>query len=145
MTQQGLNAYRRIEVQSRTPLELVVMLYDGALRFAALAHDATLRHDLPARREATSRLLAIIGELQNTLDLEHGGEVAAALDGLYDYMSRRILEATAGHTAAPLDEVRRLLATLRDAWLAAANTGGIDPVVASSVMAPAAALAEQAR
>lgn len=145
MTQQGLNAYRRTEVQSRTPLELVVMLYDGALRFAALAHDATLRHDLPARREATSRLLAIIGELQNTLDLANGGEVAAALDSLYDYMARRILDATTGNTVAPLDEVRQLLVTLRDGWLTVANTGGIDPVVAAGAMAPAEALLEQAR
>jgi flagellar protein FliS len=145
MTQQGLNAYRRTEVQSRTPLELVVMLYDGALRFAALAHDATLRQDLPARRDATSRLLAIIGELQNTLDLVNGGEVATALDGLYGYMSHRVLEATAGNTPVPLEEVSRLLTTLRDGWLTVANTGGIDPVVAASAMAPATALLEQAR
>ena len=92
MTQQGLNAYRRTEVQSRTPLELVVMLYDGALRFAVQARDAILQRDLHARREATSRLLAIVAELQNTLDLEQGGEVAATLDDLYGYMSRRVLE-----------------------------------------------------
>ena len=147
MTQQGLNAYRRTEVQSRTPLELVVMLYDGALRFAAVAYDAILRGDLRARRDATSRLLAIVAELQNTLDLERGGEVAASLDGLYDYMSRRVLEATSRNDAAPLEEVRRLLETLRESWLTLARMDAVDPVVAAAAIPQpqGASLMEQAR
>lgn len=131
MRQQGLNAYRRTEVQSRTPIELVVMLYDGALRFVAVAQDALRRRDIPARREATSRLLAIVSELQSTLDLERGGEVAARLDGLYDYVTRRILDVTAHNDEAALDEVRRLLETLRDGWQALARTATIDPMVAA--------------
>jgi len=143
MTQQGLNAYRRTEVQSRTPLELVVMLYDGALRFTVLAHDAVLRRDIRARHDATSRLLGIISELQNTLDLERGGEVAASLDGLYDYMARRVLEATSRNDAAPLADVRRLLETLRDAWLTLSRTGGIDPALVADAARVAAAPMEQ--
>jgi len=133
----ALNAYRQTEVQSRTPLELVVMLYDGALRFAVQARDAAVRRDLPARRDATSRLLAIIAELQNTLDLERGGEVAATLDGLYDYMSQRIFHATATNDAGALDEVRGLLETVRDAWVTLARTPTIDPVVAAAAAPPA--------
>ncbi|MCC7180175.1 MAG: flagellar export chaperone FliS [Acidobacteria bacterium] len=137
MRQQGLNAYRRTEVQSRTPIELVVMLYDGALRFVAVAQDALRRRDIPARREATSRLLAIVSELQSTLDLERGGEVAARLDGLYDYVTRRILDVTAHNDEAALDEVRRLLETLRDGWQALARTATIDPMVAAVAARPA--------
>lgn len=111
-----LNVYRQTEVQSRNPLELVVLLYDGALRFLATAHAAFERNDIPARRQATSRLLAIVSELQSTLDLERGGDIAARLDALYSYMTTRIVDATTTHSAAPLDEVRRLLETLRDAW-----------------------------
>lgn len=143
MTQQGLNAYRRTEVQSRTPLELVVMLYDGALRFTVIAHEATLRRDIRARHDATSRLLGIIAELQNTLDLERGGEVAASLDGLYDYMSRCVLDATSRNDAAPLAEVRRLLETLRDGWLTLARTPVVDPLVAAGAEQMAATPMEQ--
>lgn len=143
MTQQGLNAYRRTEVQSRTPLELVVMLYDGALRFTAVAQDAILRHDIHARHEATSRLLGIIGELQNTLDLERGGEVARSLDGLYDYMSQRVLDATSRNDAAPLAEIRRLLEPLRDAWLTLSRTPVVDPLVAAEAARLAALPMEQ--
>jgi len=112
----GLNAYRKTEVQSRTPLELVVMLYDGALRFIGVARDAIGRGDIRARAEATSRALAIISELQSTLDVERGGELATSLDDMYRYLTQRIVQATVKNDAAPLDEARRLLETLRDGW-----------------------------
>lgn len=112
----GLNAYRTTEIESRTPLELVVLLYDGALRFLAVTREAIVRRDIRARRDALSRVLAIISELQSTLDLDRGGTVATALDGLYDYMTRRLMEAAAQNDTAPIDEVRGLLETLRDGW-----------------------------
>lgn len=116
MTSNPAHAYRQTEVQSRSPLELVVLLYDGALRFLAAARDGFERGDIPARRQATSRLLAIISELQATLDVERGGDVAASLDELYAYMTQRIVDATVSHSAAPLEDVRRLLETLREGW-----------------------------
>jgi flagellar protein FliS len=112
----GLNSYRQTQVQSRTPLELVVMLYDGALQSLWTARGAIERRDIPARRDALSRAMAIISELQSTLNLEQGGSVAATLDQLYSYATRRLLEATMKNDVAPVDEVRRLLETLRDAW-----------------------------
>lgn len=116
MQHKGLNAYRQTEVQSRTPLELVVMLYDGALRFLAVAHDAVVRRDIPARRDALARVLAIVSELQSTLDLERGGVVATDLDNLYTYITARLMDAAAKNDTAPLDDARRLLETLRGAW-----------------------------
>lgn len=112
----GLHAYRKTEVQSRTPLELVVMLYDGAIRFVGAAADAIGRGDIRGRAEATSRALAIISELQSTLDVERGGEMAASLDDMYRYLTQRLVQATVKNQVAPLDEARRLLETLRDGW-----------------------------
>jgi flagellar protein FliS len=114
--QKGLDSYRQTQVQSRTPLELVVMLYDGALRFMTAAREAIERRDIPARREAISRTLAIVSELQSTLNLEQGGEVALSLDGLYDYANMRLIDAAARNDAAPIDEVHKLFSTLREAW-----------------------------
>lgn len=129
MQHKGLNAYRQTEVQSRTPLELVVMLYDGALRFLAVAHDAVVRRDIPARRDAIAKVLAIVSELQSTLDLERGGVVATDLDGLYTYITTRVMDATAKNDTAPLEDARRLLETLRNAWHAIAVPPGaaVDP------------------
>jgi flagellar secretion chaperone FliS len=119
--QQGLNAYRQTEVQSRTPLELVVMLHDGALRHLLAAKTAIGRNDIRARKEAVGRLLAIVSELQNTLDVERGGDIATSLDELYGYMMSRIMDAVAKNNAAPLTEVERIIVTLREGWQAIAT------------------------
>jgi flagellar protein FliS len=112
----GAHAYRQTQVQSRTPLELVVMLYDGAIRFIGTARGAIERRDIPARRDALQRALAIVAELQNTLNLEAGGEIAASLDRLYTYVTDRLITAAAQNSVAPLDEARKVLETLRDGW-----------------------------
>jgi flagellar protein FliS len=123
----GLDSYRQTQVQSRTPLELVVMLYDGALRFMSAARDAIERRDIPARRDAISRALAIVSELQSTLNLEQGGALASSLDDLYGYANMRLLDAAAQNDVAPINEVHKLFTTLRGAW--------------SEIAAPAAAAA----
>lgn len=121
MTPRALSTYRQTHVQSRTPLELVVMLYDGALTFLARARDAVDRGDISARCEASNRALAIIGELKSTLNLERGGEVARQLDEIYGYVNGCILRAASENTVAPLDDARRVLTTLRDAWATVAT------------------------
>jgi flagellar secretion chaperone FliS len=127
----GLHSYRQTQVQSRTPLELVVMLYDGAIQSLATTRSAIERRDIPARRDAVARALAIISELQSTLNIEEGGAVAVSLDELYDYAGRRLLDATMHNDAKPVDEVSRLFITLRDAWQTIAAP---QPVVAAAGM-----------
>jgi flagellar protein FliS len=112
----GAVAYQHTSVQSSSPLELVVLLYDGALRHLVAAKDATLRHDLIARRDAFSKAMAIITELQSTLNLEDGGQVAVSLDALYTYMTGKLIESTANKDVAGIEEVEKLLRPLREAW-----------------------------
>ncbi len=108
--------YLQTQVRSSTPLELVVMLYDGALRASATAADAMLRRDIPTRRTAVSRTMAIIGELQSTLDMDKGGAVAAELDRLYSWMMSQLADATVRQDAKPIQDVHKTLAILRDGW-----------------------------
>jgi flagellar protein FliS len=117
----GAQSYLQTDVQSATPLTLVVKLYDAAVRSAATAHDAMVRGDIPARRAAINRLMDIIAELQNTLDLERGGKIATDLDGLYTYLLSRLLDAISRQDARPVEEVQRILTTLRGAWQEIAN------------------------
>jgi flagellar protein FliS len=112
----GANAYVQTHVQSRSPLELVVMLYDGALRFLGDARTAIEQNDLARKRTAMSRALAIMSELQSTLNIEQGGEIATQLDSLYTYLNGRMLDASMKNDVAALDESVRLLAMLRSAW-----------------------------
>ena len=136
-TARGLSSYRNTQVQSRTPLELVVMLYDGALKFMGRAREAIERRDIPARREALSRTLAIISELQSTLNLAEGGQVAIELDRLYSYSNARLLEAAMKNEVAAVDDVKRVFEILRDGW----NTIATQPPPTASALQPSGARA----
>jgi flagellar protein FliS len=115
-TSRAAQAYRRVESESRSPLELVVMLYDGALRFLGEASAAAARGDLRGRAKGVSRTLAIVAELQSTLDVEKGGAVAHQLDDLYTYITSRLLDVALKNDATAIDEARTLLTPIRDAW-----------------------------
>ena len=112
----GAEAYYQTHVQSRSPLELVVMLYDGALRFCEQAADAMDKGDMPAKAVAMSKALAILSELQSTLNLQEGGDVARQLDALYTHMNERLVDANVQRASAPIRDVIKLLLPLRDAW-----------------------------
>lgn len=109
-------AYKQVQVSSRSPLELVVMLYDGALAALGQARDALVRRDLVTKAVCLSQAFAIIGELQSSLNLEDGQDVAARLDAIYTYVTGRLSDANISGDAAHLDESIRLLSTLREAW-----------------------------
>jgi flagellar protein FliS len=113
----GALAYRTVDAQSRSPLELVVMLYDGAIRFLGEAMEADDRKDQWGRARAVSKALAIVGELRSTLNTEEGSTLAVELDRLYDYMMNRLLEVSTKRDVSGLQEVRRLLGTLREGWV----------------------------
>ena len=123
----GAVAYQHTSVQSSSPLELVVLLYDGALRHLVAARDATLRNDLMARREAFSKVMAIITELQSTLNIEEGSGLALELDRLYDYMTARLLEVTLKKDMSALEEVRQLLVTVREGWVQVSASVALSP------------------
>ncbi len=127
MSPRGADAYRKTSVQSSSPLELVVMLYDGAIRFVLEARDAIARNDVRARTTAVSRALAIVAELQNTLNVKEGGEVARELDRLYAYMNTRLFEITAKADDHAAQEVHKLLVTQREGWAQIAAKGGAAP------------------
>lgn len=92
------------------------MLYDGAIRFVAEAREAADQGDIIGRTRAVSRALAIVTELQNRLRLDDGGEVAKELDRLYTYINTRLLDSNIKKDRKALDEVHRLLGTVREGW-----------------------------
>ena len=118
----GAEAYYQTHVQSRSPLELVVMLYDGALRFCDQAATAMDAGDMTTKAVAMSRAFAILAELQNTLNVREGGEVALQLDALYAHMNDRLVDANIQRSSAPIRDVMRLLTPLRDAWAQVATS-----------------------
>jgi flagellar protein FliS len=114
--------YLRTQVRSSAPLELVVLLYDAALRAMTTAREAMGRRDIPGRRTALSKAMAIVNELQTALDMERGGAIASDLDRLYTWVNSRLLDAVVKQDAAPIEEAQRVLETLRGAWHTIATT-----------------------
>ena len=108
-------------VAAADPHRLIVMLMDGALERIATARGCLIRGETADKARLLNRAVSIIGELRSSLDLKAGGQVAANLGELYDYMCRRLLKATAENRVELLDEVTKLLSDIRTAWVAIPN------------------------
>ena len=92
------------------------MLYDGALQSLGEAKDAMARKDVTARTKAISRALAILTELQGTLNVKDGGAIAEELDRLYAFAISRLVDVTTKRDASAIDEIVKVLTPLRDGW-----------------------------
>ena len=114
-------SYRKVATQTASPGQLVLMLYDGAIRFSEqalagfehrgdpLAFNQTINNNL-------HRAQAIIMELNAVLNMARGGEVAFNLRRLYLYMDRRLREANIRKQKEPIVEVIMRLRVIRDSW-----------------------------
>jgi flagellar protein FliS len=100
---------------------LIVMLMDGALERIATARGCLIRGEMAEKARLLNRAVSIIGELRSSLDPKSGGQIAANLGELYDYMCRRLLKATAENRVEMLDEVTKLLGDIRTAWVTIPN------------------------
>ena len=121
--------YKSNSVLTAGPGQLVLMLFDGALRAMANAREALARpeEDIQRLQVANAQLLkaqAIIGELQSTLNMEQGGEISSNLDELYRWSSVRLLDATVHNDPAPIEDVLTVFRTLRDGWNGIASGSG---------------------
>ena len=115
-------AYRQQSVLTATPGQLVVMLYDGCLRFLHQAAYAMREGEHGEAERRLGRAEAIIDELLATLDLEKGGVIASRLQGIYVFCNRQLLDARTERDPAMIEKVAELLAELRDAWAQIAST-----------------------
>jgi flagellar protein FliS len=118
MVHQGIRQYQQTTICSQSPERLIVMLYEGALRFLESARSAARDGDLPAMGRHVGRAQMIVLELQCSLDREVGGKVAVELDALYGFVLRELtalrLDADIQHIA----DIRRVLLPLLAAWRA---------------------------
>ncbi|MCE9612504.1 MAG: flagellar export chaperone FliS [Chthoniobacter sp.] len=114
------SSYKSVAVSSATPGQLVLMLFDGALRFLATAAHGFEQANIAARNEQIHNNLVktqkILRELQCSLDLKTGGEFAKTMFALYEFMLDQLQAANLAKDAAPIGVVERLLGEIRGAW-----------------------------
>ncbi|MCF8025537.1 MAG: flagellar export chaperone FliS [Desulfobacteraceae bacterium] len=116
-----MNHYQQNQVKTASPEQILILLYEGAIRFLKQAKMAMEEGDRVTRLEKISRALAIITELSNTLDFEKGGEVAENLDALYAFITRELTRSNMENDPAPVETAIGILTELHEAWCQAAE------------------------
>ena len=120
MQKRGLSQYGKVAVGSEasyaSPHRLIQMLMEGALDKIAFSKGQIERNDFAEKGRNITWAISIIQGLSASLDVESGGEIAANLEGLYDYMVRRLLEANKTNDVEILEEVSSLLKEVKQAW-----------------------------
>ena len=110
------SVYKEVSISTSSPTNLVVLLYQGSVRFLREAVDDIKRQDYVHKRQSIDRAAAIIHYLQSTLDTEKGQDIARELNRLYEYITVRIYEGSTRLDCQPIEEVIKLLETLLSGW-----------------------------
>jgi len=112
----ALNSYNQFNTSVEKPEKLILMLYEGALKFTNFAKKAIERGDIEEKVKYIIKTSNIFIELINNLDYEKGGDVAYYLNGLYSHQLKLLAQANAENNPKYLDDVMRVLKGLIEAW-----------------------------
>lgn len=115
------NAYQNMQVTTASPEKILLMLYDGAVRFSKLALDRMDHKDIAGKGNYIGKALAIVSELMNTLDHKIGGEIAQNLESLYLYLIGEFTKANINNDSKALENAIMILSHLRDTWTEAVD------------------------
>lgn len=110
------NKYKKTAIESASREKLLLMLYEGAIKFIKRAIIAAEAKDIPTRCENIARAYDIVLELMNTLDFKVGGEVAKNLEQLYMFITEELTRANITGKVDHLNNVLKILETLYEGW-----------------------------
>ena len=102
-----------VQADPHTLISLIMQHIQGNL---AGARGAIERKEIENRNKMLTRVIGLIGELQNSLDMEKGGEISENLYGLYAYMISQVTKANIKNDTAPLAEVSALITDIKSGW-----------------------------
>lgn len=112
---QQISDYKKIQVETVTPEMLVLMLYDGALRFMAQAEAAFEENNIELINNKLLKTQAIFTELMVSLDKKHG-DIPNNLERLYIFFLEKLSEANISKSPKPMLEIKPMVESLRDTW-----------------------------
>jgi len=128
-------SYRQVATQTASPGQLVLLLYNGIIRFLEQARAGFTLDDPKEFNETINnnlqRAQAILNELNQALNMAEGGDFAQQMRGLYDYFDRRLQESNMAKTEPGVLEVLKHITVLRDAWAEMLQRGASEPDLAS--------------
>ena len=112
MQGKSANQYKEMQIKTASPGKLLLMLYQGAIKFMKLAKKNIKEGKIEESHKNIIKSQNIILELQNTLDKEQGGEIAVRLENLYDFIYRELIQANLNKNTKHLDNVIPLVEEL---------------------------------
>ncbi len=117
--------YKETQIKTATQGKLIVMLYDGAIKFLNHAKEALQNNNVEESHNKLTRAQDIIMELVLSINLE-AGDIAKKLYNLYLYMNKKLMEANMYKKTEPIDEVLKMLTDLKEVWqqVASQSTAG---------------------
>lgn len=107
-------AYRQNAVNTATPGELTLMLYDGCLKFIRLAKEAINQENIEEKNKNIQKAQNIITELMVTLDMKY--EISKQIMPLYDFVRSKLIEANVKNSVQSLEEAETIVTEFRDTW-----------------------------
>jgi len=116
----AMNEYKKAgvhaEVMEADPHRLIQMLMEGALERISIAKGAMQQKNIALKGDRISSAISIIEGLRGSLNMEAGGDISANLESMYDYMTRRLMEANLKDDVEMLDEVADLMRKIKSGW-----------------------------
>lgn len=113
---QYVNQYKQTAIATASKEQILIMLYDGAIKFLHKAKLAFETNNIQEIHDNLTKAQRIITEFQSTLDMANGGKFAQEMFALYDYLNNRLFQANIKKRTDYIDEVLKHLTGLRDTW-----------------------------
>ena len=118
----GVNAYKQADVMTASRETILLMLYEGAIRFIRGGIEAIEAGKVEERSRLFLRAQDIVTELRCTLDFKAGGDIAENLERLYEFVTDRLIQANVGNKAEPAKEGLKVIQDLHQTWIEAISS-----------------------
>lgn len=123
----GANQYKQTSITTANRGQLLILLYEGAIKNVKKAMIAMDKKDIPGKGVAIGKAHDIVNELANTLDFEVGGDIARNLERLYNFITEQLVKANLENNKQCLETVQKLMETLLSGWReAVSQTNGVN-------------------
>ena len=130
----GVRDYRSTQILSSKPEKLILLLYDGAIKFIRQGQQAMENEELEQAHNSLIRAQNILVELMGSLNFDKGGEIASNLFRIYEFMHHTLVQAKVKKEPEPLGRICEQLKHLRESWFKALKNeeSGKDPAPAGN-------------
>lgn len=113
----SVQTYQQNAVSSASPLQLIVMLYDGAIRSMELGRGHMRKKDITSQNAQLQKAQRILMELMSALDMKQGGEIASNLMSLYSFVYEQLVNANTYDREECIDAALKVMSDLRSSWV----------------------------